>query len=467
MPSSSSSPIESHTPRPRPAPVRGRKARRRWLPWLGALVLVSAIVAGLRPRPIPVELGRVIRGPLRVTVNEEGRTRIRNRYTVFAPVAGQLRRITLKAGEPVRAGETVVAILDPVPSSLLDLRTLSLAEARRDAAAAQLAKAREAFRFARMDLERSKKLHAEGSVSARELENAQWREAAAAQESNAAESALRLAEAELAEFGVIYPPAREPGARLSLHDSHSPETAVAGTAQSNGTAAGPGDISQQPTSEERAVVGEPSEPSSQSRRPVEVLAPVSGKVLQVPEASTRVVAPGTALLQLGDSTDLEVVIEVLSREGASILPGALVELHHWGGDTPLEARVRLVEPSAFTKISALGVEEQRVNVIADLVTPPEQRPGLGDRFRVEARIVVWETRETLKVPSGALFRRGDDWAAFTLENGRTALQRVQVGHRSDTEVEILEGLRADQEIVLYPGDRIREGVRVRPVEIAP
>ncbi len=459
-------PIEPPSPRPRSGPPRNQKKRRRWLPWLGALVFVGALIFGLRPQPIPVEIGAVTEGPLRVTVNEEGRTRIRNRYTVFAPVAGQLRRITLKAGETVRAGETVVAVLDPVPSSLLDRRTRALAEARRDAVAAQLAKAREAFRFANLDLQRSRKLHAEGSVSARELENAQWREAAAAQESNAAESALRLAEAELAEFGG-YSPSTEGGPRLSLGNAGSPETGVSKNGATEGAPADPKESDTSPPSQRIGMgTGEGSEPSA-SRPPVEVRAPISGRVLRISEESARVVAPGTPLLQLGDSTDLEVVIEVLSRDGASILPGARVELHHWGGDSPLEAQVRLVEPSAFTKVSALGVEEQRVNVIADLVSPPDQRPGLGDRFRVEARIVVWETPETLKVPSGALFRRGDDWAAFTIQDGRTVLQKVRAGRRGGTEVQILDGLGAGEEIVLYPGDRIREGVRVRPVVIAP
>jgi HlyD family secretion protein len=161
------------------------------------------------------------------------------------------------------------------------------------------------------------------------------------------------------------------------------------------------------------------------------------------------------------------VIEVLSRDGAAIRPGAVVELHHWGGETPLEARVRLVEPAAFTKVSALGVEEQRVNVIADLVTPPDQRPGLGDRFRVEARIVVWESPRTLKAPTGGVFRKGADWAAFTLRDGKTVLQPVQIGRSSGTEVQILNGLKDGEEIVLYPGDRIRENIRVRPVVIAP
>jgi len=419
-------PQESAPPAPRAGTSKKPAPRRLWLPWLGAVVLLAAIVIGLRPKPIPVETGRVSEGTLRATVNEEGRTRIRQRYTVFAPVAGQLRRISLKAGERVHAGETVVAVLDPLPSSLLDARSRSLAEARRDTASAQLAKAREALRFATLELQRFQKLYADRTVSAQELEGVQWREAAATKESSAAESALRQVEAELAEFDAT--PARVTGL---------PTSAASGT-------------------NSQAV-----------RTPVEVRAPISGQVLRVPEESARVVAPGTPLLELGDPADLEVVIEVLSRDGAALRPGAVVELHHWGGETPLEARVRLVEPAAFTKVSALGVEEQRVNIIADLVTPPDQRLGLGDRFRVEARIVVWESPSTLKAPTGGLFRRGSDWAAFTLRDGKTVLQIVKAGRSSGTEVQILQGLKADEEIVLYPGDRIRENVRIRPVVITP
>jgi len=188
--------------------------------------------------------------------------------------------------------------------------------------------------------------------------------------------------------------------------------------------------------------------------------------LHVFEESTRVVAPGTPLVDLGDPAELEAVIEVLSRDGAVIPPGAKVELEQWGGGEPLAARVRLVEPAAFLKISALGVEEQRVNVVVDLVTPYEQRRSLGDNFRVEARIVVWETDQTLKVPAGAVFRRGQTWAAFALVGGRAELRRVTVGRSSGTEFQVLDGLKDGEEVILYPGDRVHEGQRVQPIVIA-
>jgi HlyD family secretion protein len=386
---------------------------RRWLPYAGALVLVALIVAGLWPQPVPVETARVTRGTLRATVNEEGKTRIKQRYLISAPVPGQLRRIPLKAGAEVQAGQTVLAVIDPLSPAMLDARARALAEARRDTAAANLEKVRATHTFTTSELRRFEKLYAQKTVSIQELEAAQLREATAAKEEAANQSALRQAEAELAEFN--------PG--------------EAGT--------------------------------NSVRAPQEVKAPVGGRVLRVFEENARVVAAGTPLLEIGDPADLEVVIEVLSRDGAAIPPGTRVELEQWGapGAPDLRARVRLVEPAAFTKVSALGVEEQRVNVVADLLTPLDQRRNVGDNFRVEARIIVWETDQALKVPAGALFRRGEQWAAFVLAEGRARLRPVKVGRSSGTETQVLDGLKDGEQVILYPGSRVRDGQRVTPVQI--
>jgi HlyD family secretion protein len=378
------------------------------------LLLVALIVVGFIPQPLPVETARVTQGALRATVNEEGKTRIKQRYVVSAPVAGHLRRIPFKAGAEVEAGKTVLAVIDPVSPAMLDARNRALAEARRDTAAANLDRAREAQRFAANELRRIEKLFADKSVSQQDLENAQWRETSAAKDLAVAESALRQAETELKEF-----PAGD-------------------GATTNGF-----------------------------RAPVEVTSPASGRILHVFEESTRVVSAGTALLDVGDPADLEAVIEVLSRDGAAIAPGAKVELEQWGGGAPLAGRVRLVEPAAFLKISALGVEEQRVNVVVDFLTPYEQRRNLGDNFRVEARIIVWEADQALKAPAGALFRRGQNWAAFVLTGGRAELRRVQVGRTSGSEMQILDGLKAGEEVILYPGDRVHERERVKPILISP
>jgi HlyD family secretion protein len=183
------------------------------------------------------------------------------------------------------------------------------------------------------------------------------------------------------------------------------------------------------------------------------------------EESARAVTAGMPLLEVGDPLDLEVVIEVLSRDGAIIQPGMPVELEQWGGGEPLTARVRLVEPAGFTKISALGVEEQRVNVIADLLTPPAQRGNLGDGFRVEARVIVWQEAKALKAPAGALFRQGENWAAYVIENGRARLRKVETGKSSGAETQILRGLRQGEEVIIYPGSRVEEGLRVKPIQV--
>jgi HlyD family secretion protein len=198
---------------------------------------------------------------------------------------------------------------------------------------------------------------------------------------------------------------------------------------------------------------------------VEVRAPVAGRVLTVYQESERPVTAGTPLIAAGDPADLEVVIELLSRDGAALSPGARVELEQWGGPKPLEARVRLVEPAAFTKISALGVEEQRVNVVADIITPVAERASLGDNFRVEARVIIWETANTLKVPVSALFRRGNESAAYVVRGGRAVLVPVEAGQSSGREVQVLQGLAAGDEVILYPGDRVTDGQRVKPVKI--
>jgi HlyD family secretion protein len=389
-----------------PPALSPRKHTRRWLPYAGAAVLILLLGLGLRPQPAPVETARAGFGPLRATVSEEGKTRIRQRYVVSAPVSGLLRRIPYKPGAEIVAGETIVAVIDPLPASPLDARNRALAQARRDSTLALLEKSRTTHELAGSELRRIEQMFALKTVSPHDLESAQMRENAAAREVAAAEGALRQAEAELVES----------------HDAPLPP-------------------------------------------PVEVKAQTGGRVLRVFQESSRAIAQGTPLVELGDPIDLEVVVEMLSRDGAAIAPGARVEFEQWGGATPLEGRVRLVEPAAFTKVSALGVEEQRVNVVADILTPVEQRRALGDNFRVEARVVVWEDARVLKVPSSALFRRGREWAAYILRHGRAVLVPVKAGRTSGAETQVLEGLREHDEVILYPGDRVKDGQRVRPIEV--
>jgi HlyD family secretion protein len=202
-----------------------------------------------------------------------------------------------------------------------------------------------------------------------------------------------------------------------------------------------------------------------SAEPLVITSPVSGKILRVFQESSRVVPAGFSLIEIGDPTDLEVRIEVLSRDGVAIKPGARVMLEQWGGPEPLQARVRLVEPSAFTKISALGVEEQRVYVVADFTDPVEKRPTLGDSYRVEARVVVWESANAMHAPAGGLFQRGGVWQAFAIEGGRARLKTVKIGRSNGVETEIIEGLSDGDRVVVYPGDKVSDGTRVAPLVV--
>ena len=411
--------------------VAGRKKsaadsrpRRRLLPWVAGVLLLVLIVAGLWPQRIPVEVAAVTRGDILVTVNEEGMTRVKNRYLISSPVAGQLQRIDWKPGATVEAGRTTLAILETSGADFLDARGQAQAEARvraaeasRQLAGARLASARAATTLAASDLARFQELAKRGAVAQQELEVATMRETTAVQEMRAAEFAQQVAEFELQQ------------ARALL------------------------------------VRGQPN--GNVEQEPLIISSPVNGRVLRVFQESARVVPSGYALLEVGDPTDLEVRIEVLSRDGVAIKPGARVIVEQWGGTAPLEARVRLVEPSAFTKISALGVEEQRVYVVADFVSPIEDRPTLGDNFRIEGRVVVWEGSNVLRVPAGALFQRGAAWQTYVVDSGRTRLRSVQVGRTNGLETEILEGLKEGEHVVVYPGDKIAEGRRVREISVAP
>ncbi len=417
---------------PAPAPaakptITARKAKgsswRRRLPLLGALLVVGLIVVGLWPRAVPVESMVVTRGPLVVTVDEEGMTRVKHRHVISMPVGGQLRRIDWKAGAPVEAGKTVLATIEMSGSDFLDARSqlqaesrVSAAEAAREAARAQQARAAAAAKLYATELMRAKRLRSENVLSAQELDVAQMRADTAVQDARGAEFALRVAEHELQQARAL----------LSRGES--------------------------------ALRGQRVEP-------LELTSPVSGRILRVMQESARVAPAGFALMEVGDPTDLEVRIEVLSRDGVAIQPGARVLLEQWGGPEPLAARIRLVEPSAFTKISALGVEEQRVYAVADFVDPVERRPTLGDSYRVEARIVTWEAPSVLRAPAGALFQRGGEWQAFVVQDGRAQLRRVKVGRSNGVLTEILDGLSEGARLVVYPGDKVVDGTRVSALEV--
>jgi len=392
---------------------------------LAAAVLAAAVLAFM-PQPLPVETAPAAPGPLAVSIDEEGRTRARDRYTVAAPIAGRLDRVTLRAGDPVTRGQALAVLhlapLDPREREAAAGKVLT-AEALRREAVENLARARADAAQAVRDRERAEQLHEKGYSALQELEQAR----------NAEIAALKGAEA----------------ARFRVEAAES-EVAVAKAA----LLAGEGGVADE-------------------RRRISLRAPVDGRVLGVLEQSERVVPAGTAILEIGDASRLEIVVEALSTDAVRVRPGMPVNLAGWGGAGTLPATVRTVEPAAFTKVSALGVEEQRVNVIADLAGPPGP---LGDGYRVEAHIVTWSTDSVLKVPASAVFRRAAgtaatpgpgsppgearEWAVFTVAEGRAHLRPVATGHRTAAEVEVLAGIAAGERVVLHPPNELRDGARV-------
>jgi len=387
------------------------------------LLLTLAIVVGLvyafMPQPIRVQTAVIQHGQLQVTVNEDGRTRIKDRYIVSAPLSGQLQRIGLRAGDAVHAGHTVLAEIVPGDPALLDARALAEAEARvRRAEAAllrvgpELEQNRAALDYAENELTSVTRAHQRGGATDRELEMARLAYRRAVESFSAAQFAQDIAryEVELAQAAL-----------LRTHPEQSP---------------------------------------AQQAEYMVLRSPIDGRVLRVLQESMAVVSPGMALLELGDPTDLEIEIDVLSSDAVRIRPGADVQIEHWGGEHTLHARVRLIEPQAFTRVSALGVEEQRVNIIADFVDPPAQREALGDGYRVEARIVVWEEQEVLLVPTSALFRIGGQWGVYVKEGDRARLRQINLGRQSAMTAQVLAGLAAGDEVIVHPGDLIHDGVRI-------
>jgi HlyD family secretion protein len=386
---------------------------------IGALVAAVLVYAFL-PQAVPADLAEVSRGALRVTVDDEGQTRVKEVYVVSAPVAGRVLRIDRHVGDPVTAGETVLATIQPTAPTFLDLRgkrqaeaAVHAAEAALQLAEAELVRAQADLEFARSDLARARKLASGDTISQKALDNAK-------RDFKTSEAAVAAAEATL---------------RVKSFDL---ETA-------------------------RATLIEPG--SEIAAGPVEnccvsVRAPVDGRVLRLVQESEAVIAAGAPLVEIGDPRDLEIVVDLLSRDAVRIREGAEVAIDEWGGERVVGGRVRRIEPTGFTKVSALGIEEQRVNVIIDFTDPPERWKSLGHGYRVEARIVVWQDENVLKVPVSALFRNGEDWAVFVVSETRAHLRKVTVGQRNSFVAQVVEGLEAGERVVLYPSDRIFDGVAV-------
>ena len=383
--------------------------------WIAAFL---AIVGGgwllFAPAPVDMETAVIERGPMEVTVDQQGEVRVHDRYIVSAPVAGRLQRVELHDGDVVKAGQ-IVAVIEPAP---LDPRQREETLARVDAARASVREAGQNIEHARADLtqaqrdrERTEKLIADKFVSPEALDKVRTAEITARAALEGARSRERASRAELA-------------------------------------------------AAEAALMA--IDPARKGRL-VQVAAPVSGKVLRVVQKSESVIAGSAPILVIGDPTKFEIVADVLSTDAVKIKAGAAARIVEWGGDRAIPARVETVEPYAFTKVSALGVEEKRVNVI---MVPTEGLGPLGDGYRIEARIVVWSGDNVLKAPTSALYRtseggNGGGWSVFVVENGRAHIRKVEVGQRNPRETEILGGLAAGERVVRYPSNELMDGARVR------
>lgn len=398
-------------------PIHRLNPKFRTLFWVvAALALAALLVFAFRPRPVLVDLGEITRGPLTVAVRDEARTRARNVYVVSAPVSGRLLRIGNRAGERVEAG-AVIATIQPAPPTFVDERSRREIQAGVRSAEAALALARAELEgvearlaHARIEAERTETLFAADVASRSALDRARLdvRTAAAAVGNARAGVGVRQAALEAARVRLIEPAAARSGARA-----------------------------------------------------VSIRAPVTGRVLRVLQESESVVAQGAPVMEIGDPGDLEVVAELLSSDAARISAGAPAVIDAWGEGPALRGRVRQVEPYGFLKISALGVEEQRVNVIIDPVDPPAAWAAVGHGYRVEAAVTVWSAEAVVRTPVSALFRHQGQWAVFKVEDGRARLQRVEIGQNNGDSAEVRTGLKPGERVVLHPGQSIADGAAVR------
>ena len=380
------------------------------------LAAAAGIAWSVMPRPIPVETATVTKGRFIASVDEDGKTRIRERYIVAAPLAGRLTRLRLKVGDQVKADD-VIATIVPSPAPFLDPRSRREAEERLGAAEAALERTKAVVERAQAqagqaknELARTRTLVERGASTTQALERT--------------ELAMRVADRDL---------------RAAEFQNHAAEHEL---------------------EQARALLARYGNGANVALEAWNVAAPVPGLVLKVAQESETIVQPGASIMEIGDPRDLEIMVDVLSTDAVEIRPGMQVAIENWGGQGVLSGRVRRVEPAAFTKISTLGVEEQRVNVLVDISSPPEQWSGLGDGYRVNARISVFTREDATIVPAGALFRRGESWNVFVVEGGRAQTRAVTLLRRSGRVAAIATGLTPGEHVIVYPSDRITSGVRV-------
>lgn len=401
-------------PSPSSAVSRRQKFLRKRRTWItsaiGVLLAVILLWFLFAPEPVTVEVARVTQGPMQVTIDNQGQVQVHDKYIVASPVAAELIRVDLHEGDAVRKGQTVAALM-PVP---MDVRQKQEATARLDAAKAlareaglRVQRAYTDMLFASNERARMERLAEQNFVSPQATDKARTAETASRAEWHAAKSHEEAANADV----------RAAQAALAVENL----------------------------------------PGTSPKRQILLTSPVNGYVLKVNEKSQRTVAAGTPLITIGDPAQYEIVVDVLSTDAVKVRPGDTMLLTDWGGGKTLRARVRLVDPVAFTKVSALGVEEQRVNVIADPVDP---LGPLGDGYRIEARIVIWSAAHVTKAPASSVFRAGSGWHIFTVENGRARERQIELGHRNQDEVEVLSGLTSGTLVIRYPSNQIRDGTRI-------
>ena len=387
---------------------------------VAVLTVIGGLLWALLPQPVPVNMVTARVAPMEVTVTAEGMTRIRDPWQVTAPVTGNTTRSPVDTGDRVTAGKTVVAVIQPAEPAFLDARARRLAEAAvtEAEAAVKLAEAQldradvESSHF-EAELARNKTLAARGTISVTVLENSAQATASARAARQAAQAELELTRATLDR------------ARAQLMGPETPE-----------------------------AVGAISDCC------IRLTAPVSGTVLEVADLNARLVQAGARLLSIGDLDDLEFEVDLLSADTIGIASGTRAHVERWGGEGVIDARVRRIDPSAFTRVSALGIEEQRVRLLLDITSPPDKRAGLGDRYRVYVRIVVWEGQDVLQVPRAALFRQDGQWALFVAEDDRAAIRSVETGRMNADWVQIIAGIAEGEAVVAYPGSRVAAGVRL-------
>lgn len=391
---------------------------KRFLILIAALSLIALFVWAFIPKPVTVQLGEVTRGSFKQIIEEDGKTRVRERYVVSAPLTGKLQRITLKAGDAIEQNQVIAQIVPTAPA-LLDVRSereltgrVGAAEAQQKRSAAAVAGAQAALEKSNADLKRARQLVASRFISTAQLEQT---------ELEAKINSKELEAAQYADQAAKYDIATARAALMQLHDG-------AATGSSN--------------------------------RLWHVRSPIAGEVLKVIQESEGVVTLGTPLLEIGQTNDLEVIVDILSSDAAHIRPGAEVQMKGWGRAEPLPGRVRRVEPSAFTKVSALGIEEQRVNVIIDITAPPAEWQNLGDGYKIDTGIIIFSTASAIKVPVSALFKKDSQWAVFVASNGRAQTRAVQIARRSGLEATVESGLKPGEKVILYPGDTVKDGVKI-------